>query len=57
MILFQNGESLPRGNGDIALGSFQSSIQDFQKSGFTGTVCTDQSIAVAFREFDVYILE
>ena len=57
VILLEDGETLPRCDGDIALGGIEISGEDLEKSGLAGTVGTDEAIAVAFGELDVDIFE
>ena len=39
------------------LGRFKLAWQNFEEGGLAGAVGTDDAIAVAFREFDIYIFE
>ena len=57
MVLLQEGESLARSDHNISIGRFELSGKDFKESRFTGTVCSDQTVAVAFGKFDVDILK
>ena len=57
MVLLQEGETLARGNGDTALGGFQLSGKDLQKSGFSGSVGSDQAVTVPFCEFNIDIFK
>ena len=57
MILFQHGETLTGGDDDITFGGVQLTGQDLQKGGFTGTVGSDESVAVALGKLDVDIFE
>ncbi len=57
MVLLQNGKTLSGRNGDIAVRRFQRAGQNLQKSRFSRAVCANQTIAVSFRKFDVYILK
>ena len=57
MVLLQEGESLARSDHNISIGRFELPGKDFKESRFTGTVCSDQAVAVAFGKFDVDILK
>ena len=57
MVLLQEGESLARSDHNISIGRFELPGKDFKESRFTGTVCSDQTVAVAFGKFDVDILK
>ena len=57
MVLLQEGETLAGRHGDFSLGGFQFAGKNLQKSRFTGTVSTDQAVAVAFGEFDINIFK
>ena len=57
MILLQERKTLTRCDDDITVGRLKLSGQDFKKCRFTGTVCSDQTIAVAFGKFDVDIFK
>ena len=57
VVLLQEGESLARSDHNISIGRFELPGKDFKESRFTGTVCSDQTVAVAFGKFDVDILK
>ena len=44
-------------NGHFTGSRFQLTAENFQKCGFSGTVCTDNTVAVAGVELQVYIFE
>ena len=52
VILFQEGEALSLGHGDIAAGGIQLTGQDAEEGGFAGTVSADNAVAVSFCKFD-----
>ncbi len=57
MILLQHGEPLAGSDDHVSFCGFQIAGENLQKGRFSGAVCTDEAIAVALGEFDVYILE
>ncbi len=52
VVLFQEGEALTLGNGDIAAGGLELAGQDAEEGGFAGAVCADDAVAVSLREFN-----
>ncbi len=57
VVLFQNRQPLAGGNNHLAGSWFDFTGQYFEKSRFARSVGADQSITVAWREFDVDIFE
>ena len=57
MVLFQDAEPGAGRHGDSTAGRLQTSGQNLQEGGFSGTVCTDDTVAVAFGEFDIDIFK
>ncbi len=57
VILFQHGETLAGGDDNVALCGLQLAGKNFQKGGFSGSVCSDQTVAVALGKFNVDILK
>jgi hypothetical protein len=57
VVLLQEGQTLSGRDDDLALAGLKLPVQDFEEGGFAGAVCTDDSVTVSFREFDVDVLE
>ena len=57
VILLQERETLSGCDDNITVGRLQLSGKDLQEGRFTGTVGTDQTVAVAFCKFDIYIFK
>ena len=57
MVLLQYGQTLSRSNVHTAVGRLKLSGQNLEKSRFSGTVGTDDTIAVSLRKLDVDILK
>ena len=57
MVLLQDGETLARRDHDVTLGRLEIAGEDLQEGGLSGAVCTDKTITVAFRKFNVYVLK
>ena len=57
VILFQHGKALTGGDADIALCRLQFSGKNLQKGRFSGTVGTDDTIAVSFGKFYIYFFK
>ena len=54
MILLQHGETLTGGDDDITFGGVQLTGQDLQKGGFTGTVGSNESVALGKLDVDIF---
>ena len=52
VILFQEGETLSLGNGNIAAGGLELAGQDAEEGGLAGAVGADDTVAVSLREFN-----
>ena len=57
VVLLQEGETLSRCDHDITLGRLQLSGKDFKESRFTCSVGSDETVAVSFCKFDIYVFE
>ena len=57
MILLQERKSLTRSNDNISVGGFKLTGKDFKEGGFSGSVSSDETVAVALCKFDVYIFK
>src|SRR4029077_17044240 len=57
LILTENGDSLPRSAGNFSLVGIQLTGKNLEKGRLPRPVCSDQPIAVAGGELDIYILE
>ena len=57
VVLLQERKTLARGDDDIAVGGLQFTGKNLQEGRLSGTVGSDEAIAVALGEFDIYILE
>jgi hypothetical protein len=57
MILLQEGNSAPCRNDDDARRRLQLTVENLEERRLAGPVRTDQTIAVAFRKFDIDILK
>ena len=57
MILFQEGKTLSRSDHHVTAGRLQFSGENLQEGRLAGTIGTDQTVAVSFSKFDVYIFE
>lgn len=57
MVLLKDRETFARRDVNFARGGFHFAGQNFQERGFTRSVRSDQTVAVAGREFDIYIFE
>ena len=57
VILFEDTHAEIFRNGHFTGSRFQLTAENFQKCGFSGTVCTDNTVAVAGVELQVYIFE
>ncbi len=55
MVLLEEGNALARRHRDGAGGGFKLSVENLQECGLAGSVRSDESVAVAFGEFDVDI--
>ena len=57
VILAQNCHPFARIDTYIPAGRIDIPGQDFKKSGFTGTICANNPIAISRRKLDIYLVK
>ena len=57
MVLLKDAESLAGSDDDVTTGGFDYTRENLKEGRLAGTICTDESVAVALCELDVNVLE